>query len=291
MIEKFCGTCGSKYETDKKSFFKYCSTLCRSRDKFITVENGTEKPFKVWKMNYQKYPDFYLSLNWKNRLNNKCFVCGKEYSAFRMCCGKDCSLEMKRQTTLDTTGSEHNLSRDSKSRSNMKENLMNLYGINNVYQRNDVKEKLKQTWSLKYGFDNPSKSEIIKGKKRKEAEKNGFWIPREKWSLRKIYEANVQEITWSQIKKFARLKFGDDIWDRIKESRKLPHSEWLTIDHRYSRSYGFLNNIGPDVIGHICNLDVLTFEENRNKWSECSITIEELKSEIEKFNRNIKNEN
>jgi hypothetical protein len=288
IIEKFCERCGSKYETNKKSFFNYCSTLCKSKDKFITIENGTGKPFKVWKANYQKYPDFYSSLNWKNRMDNKCFVCGEEYKSFRMCCGKECSLVMKRQTTLNTTGSEHNLSRNSRSRSNMEENLMSLYGVNNVYQRDDVKEKLKQIWDLKYGFDNPSKYEKIKEKKRKEAERNGFWVPRDRWPVRKIYETNIQEITWSQMKKFARLKFGDDIWNRIKESRKLSHSEWLTIDHKYSKNRGFLENVRPEIIGNICNLDVITFKENRNKWSECSITIEELKLEIENFNKNIK---
>jgi hypothetical protein len=221
-------------------------------------------------------------------MDNKCFVCGKEYNSFRMCCGKECSLEMKKQTTLNTTGAEHNFSRNSRSRFNMEENLMSLYGVNNVFQRDDVKDKLKQTWYLKYGLDNPSKSDKIKEKKRKEAERNGFWIPRKRWSIRKIYETNVQEITWSQMKKFARLKFGDDIWDRIKESRKLSYSEWLTIDHKYSKSRGFLENVSPEIIGHISNLDVITFKENRNKWSECSITIEELKLEIENFNRNIK---
>lgn len=291
MIEKYCERCGNKYQTDKKSFYMYCSNLCKSRDKFIKIEDKNGNKFDVWKFNYQKYPDFYLGLAKSNKLMNKCFMCGNEYKAFRMCCSKECSINMKKQTTFKTTGAEHNLSKGSKSRSNMEENLLKLYGVSNVYQRGDVKEKLKHTWYLKYGYDNPSKSEKIKSKKRREAEKNGFWIPKEGWSGKKIYDNNVHEITWSQMRNFAKLKFGDDIWDRIKESRNLPQKEWLTVDHKYSRNQGFLERIDPLIIGHICNIDILTFEENRNKWSECSIKLNELKSEIEEFNKNIRNEN
>ena len=290
MIEKYCERCGIKYQTDKKSFFKYCSTLCRSKDKFILIKDKGGDEFNIWKDNFEKYPDFYLPLYKRDRLKNKCFVCGNEYKAFRMCCSKECSAIMKKQTTFETTGSEHNLSRMSKSRSNMEENLTELHGVSNVYQRDDVKEKLKNTWYLKYGHDNPSKSENIKAKKRRKAERNGFWVPREEWTERKVYDTNVHEITWSQMRKFAELKFGSNIWDRIKESRKLHQTEWLTVDHRYSRNQGFLEKLDPGIIGHICNLEILTFSENRNKWSSCSITISELKEEIEKFNKNIRNE-
>ena len=59
--------------------------------------------------------------------------------------------------------------------------------------------------------------------------------------------------------------------------------DWLTVDHRISRIYGFINKIPPNVIGHICNLEIMTFEKNRDKWAKCSITIDELIEEIEKF--------
>jgi hypothetical protein len=290
MIEKICSKCGSKYQSNIKSFFKYCSTLCRSKDKFIQIEDKNGDSFNVWKENFLKYPDFYSNLYKTDRLMNKCFICGNEYKSFRMCCSNECSGIMKKQTTFKTTGAEHNLSRESKSRSNMEENLIKLHGVRNVYQRFDVKERLKNTWNLKYGYDNPSKSEAIKIKKRKEAEKNGFWIPRGEWDERKVYETNVNAITWSQMKKFAELKFGDNIWNRIRESRKLSQTEWLTVDHKYSKVQGFLEKLDPSIIGHICNLDIMTFSENRNKWSSCSITIDELKIEIEKFNKNIRDE-
>ena len=38
--------------------------------------------------------------------------------------------------------------------------------MTNQFQRNEIKEKLKETWISKYGVDNPSKSEIVKIRKR-----------------------------------------------------------------------------------------------------------------------------
>lgn len=67
--------------------------------------------------------------------------------------------------------------------------------------------------------------------------------------------------------------------------------EWLTVDHIYSRSDGFLNKVSPDIIGHICNLNIITFQDNRNKWMHSYITIEDLKEKIKEFEEKIKDAN
>jgi hypothetical protein len=265
----------------------YCSSKCRSKSKFILIK-GKGKPFNVWKKNYEKYPDFYNSLaSYKDRIKNKCFVCGKEFENFSMCCSSECSKEMKKESTFLTTGSTHNLSRDSISRKNMENHLLEKHGVSNVFSRKDVVDKLKDTWVKKYGYSNPSKVDFIKNKKRKTAEKNGFWCPKEKMTIKNIYDENVHNITWSQMKKFAQLKFGKDIWERIKESKNLDQKDWLTVDHRYSRSMGFVNNISPEIIGHICNLEIISFSDNREKNYRCSIDIDSLMIEINEFNKKI----
>lgn len=63
-------------------------------------------------------------------------------------------------------GSKHNFSKKSKSRIEWENNLLDNEGIVNIFQREDVKEKIKKTLFEKYGVDNPSKSEIIKIKKK-----------------------------------------------------------------------------------------------------------------------------
>ena len=49
------------------------------------------------------------------------------------------------------------------------------------------------------------------------------------------------------------------------------------LDHKYSIIEGFKNKIDPKIIGHISNLEMLSWEENLRKQGECSITLKELK--------------
>jgi hypothetical protein len=53
-----------------------------------------------------------------------------------------------------------------------KKNLLEKYGVTNVFQIEEVKEKIKMTNLEKYGVNNPSKSERIKNKKIKTSNKN-----------------------------------------------------------------------------------------------------------------------
>ena len=48
------------------------------------------------------------------------------------------------------------------------------------------------------------------------------------------------------------------------------------LDHKYSISEGFNNNILPEIIGGIKNLEFIPWEENIKKRTKCSITINEL---------------
>ena len=177
MIKK-CKLCGKDFESDL-NLNQYCTTKCRSRDKFVEIQKGGNS-FKVWKKNYDKYPEFYDSLSsYRDKYKNKCFVCEKEYERFSMCCSKECSLIMKKHSTFLTTGANHNLSNNSIARKNMTESLQKKYGVDNVFARRDVLSKLKDTWIKKYGYTNPSKCDYIKNKKRSTAEKNGFWTPKE----------------------------------------------------------------------------------------------------------------
>lgn len=282
MMIKNCKNCGKDFESEL-NLNQYCTTKCKSQDKFFKIQ-GKGKSFKVWKKNYEKYPEFYNSLSsYKDRYKNKCFICEKEYEKFSMCCSESCSSIMKKQSTFLSTGSNHNLSKDSLARKNMIKSLNQKYGVDNVFARNDVLYKLKETWVQKYGYTNPSKVDQIKNKKRATAEKNGFWAPKEKMDLKSIYDENVHNITWSQMRRYAKIKFGDDIWEKISESRKLKQSEWLTVDHRYSRSFGFKHKISPEIIGHICNLEIINFSDNAKKNSSCSIKINELIKEIQEF--------
>ena len=48
------------------------------------------------------------------------------------------------------------------------------------------------------------------------------------------------------------------------------------LDHKYSITEGFRNNVPPKVIGNIHNLEFLYYKDNCSKGTKCSITLEEL---------------
>jgi hypothetical protein len=48
------------------------------------------------------------------------------------------------------------------------------------------------------------------------------------------------------------------------------------VDHKFSITQGFLNNIPPEIIGSFHNLEMLYHTNNIRKNSKCSITKEEL---------------
>lgn len=58
------------------------------------------------------------------------------------------------------------------------------------------------------------------------------------------------------------------------------------LDHKYSVFEGFRNKVPVEVIGHICNLEMLPYNKNTSKGEKCSITLDELKELIRKHDDN-----
>lgn len=52
------------------------------------------------------------------------------------------------------------------------------------------------------------------------------------------------------------------------------------VDHKFSISHGFENNIPPYIIGSFYNLQMLPWKQNLEKSTNCSITIEELLEKV-----------
>lgn len=53
------------------------------------------------------------------------------------------------------------------------------------------------------------------------------------------------------------------------------------LDHKYSIWQGFTNNVSPEIIGHIKNLEMLPYQENLSKFNKCSITLQQLIESID----------
>lgn len=65
--------------------------------------------------------------------------------------------------------------------------------------------------------------------------------------------------------------------DIVKNSNKKVIGDNLDLDHKFSMTEGFKNNIPPKVIGNWRNLEYIPLLENRSKGGKCSISLEEIK--------------
>lgn len=63
----------------------------------------------------------------------------------------------------------------------------------------------------------------------------------------------------------------------------------VSRDHKISVNYGYRNNIDPKIISHPANCEIMQHRKNNSKNSECSITLEQLLLDIEKFNNTYHN--
>lgn len=147
---------------------------------------------------------YYLLYNFKNSLNKKCPGCGKElvfhslYNGFYKTCGsKSCkaavSMETMRlfyrnnygcdsvfqipgfdlrakQTRKEKYGDENFSNKEKRKRT-----CLELYGVENPFQSEEVKAKSKETMLLRYGVDHPMHSEfIVNGMKSRYKNKTGY---------------------------------------------------------------------------------------------------------------------
>jgi len=121
------------------------------------------------------------------RKYNICKNCGDEFHHKQnKTCSIKCTKELKEKSFLLSCGTKHNFYKNSKSRIDWEKNLLENEGIINIFQREDVKKKIKKTIFEKYGVDSISKSQDIKLKKKKTLEKtinNNPRLFKEKWYI------------------------------------------------------------------------------------------------------------
>jgi len=92
-----------------------------------------------------------------------CKNCNVEFKHHQnQTCSKKCAQELKEKSFIESCGSKHNFSKESKSRLEWQKRLLDEEGIVNVFQRECVKEKSKSSIIKKFGVDNISKSPMIK---------------------------------------------------------------------------------------------------------------------------------
>lgn len=110
-------------------------------------------------------------------------------------------------------------------------------------------------------------------KARKTNEESGLWTKLEDLSDKQLYTRVVGKVM---------NKFNTEI-RKLENFDKRGHANktgTYHLDHKFSVSEGFKNNIPPYIIGNICNLEMITSINNLVKNRKCSITKENLLKEF-----------
>ena len=134
-----CNNCGINYENSK----------------FLNKKKIKENPNK------------YLHTCKDCRNIKTCENCETEFKHHQnRTCSNKCAKELKEKSYMTSQGTAHNFCKNSKSRIEFENSLLEKEGINNVFQRDSVKLSIEETMIIRYGVDNISKSEDIKVKKK-----------------------------------------------------------------------------------------------------------------------------
>ena len=100
--------------------------------------------------------------------------------------------------------------------------------------------------------------------------KNGIAIPKHLKTDFELYEEKVDNITYTSWR-----------WHQSKiNPNNLLRGIDYELDHKFSKTAGFINNVPPEIIGHYANLELISKNENRSKRTKCSITLNELYESI-----------
>lgn len=175
-----------------------------------------------------------------------------------MTCCSDCAWILKKEAYIKSCGSEHNFFSDS--------------GITNIFQREDIKEKIKKYYLDNFGVTNITQTEQYYINKRK----NGCFIPLVELTEFQIYKNNVISFTNFNLKCFGDEKFGID-WEKERDFFN------KHVYHIFSIKDGYLKKIEPFIIGSIINLNLIPYKENLSKHDKSNMIICDLYEKYKYF--------
>lgn len=141
---------------------------------------------------------------------------------------------------------------------------------NHCRNTNYLKQKYPNNWIKIY--------EKVSEKYRKRMEELGIWIEKDIIDDYKKYKSLVNRYTNKSLLFYGSLIENLEI--RSKE---------FQLDHKYSIKMGFINEISPEIIGSVVNLEILPAKFNSSKKENCSITKQQLLHQYKKFKENYEN--
>ena len=107
----------------------------------------------------------------------------------------------------------------------------------------------------------------------------GHWIPLNQKSKFDLYKYAVKKAQTNFIKELEQL-------EHFEKRGQSGLQDSYHLDHKVSISFGFINNVDPKIIGHICNLEMKPWLDNIKKSHHSDLTLEELRLRIDEYETN-----
>lgn len=263
-----CKLCGNKcsFITMNQGYYDYCSNDCRNKDpEFrkmlshaintkVDKEKAKETRKKTCKKKYGK--EFVFQIEEFQEKQKQTLI--EKYGVSHNFLMEDC-IE-KRWKTLNGNKEEINKKRKAfwtdtnikKVNDTRIETLHERYGadIDNVMDLDGTIEAINKTFNEKYGEDWFVETDMF----RQIMEDVHGWIPEEQ--RQKYYNYCLKVL--KETRKYSKLLFNN--WNGLcyytcfKLNNIQMHSLQVTIDHKTSKYYGYINDISPIEIGRMDNL-------------------------------------
>lgn len=261
----------------KKINYKHKKIKCKCENTWCGRE------FEIVDYIFNIDPEIHKKCKECRLYEKECLICKKFHNNQGITCSDKCAYELKKESWLKSCGTEHNFSKNSSSRIKWENELKENFGVINVFQKEEVKLKIKKSLMIKYNVEHPSQIMENYIRRRIIGEELGILIPLNELSEYQIYRNNVFSFTQYNLRIFGENYFGEN-WKSTLGCKNINTD--FNIDHIYSIKNGFMKKIPPYVIGSIVNLRLILFGENISKSDRSDITIEELYEKYEIFEAN-----
>lgn len=273
MVEKpKCPICGNhaKFKSFNIGYVEYCGQSCANSGKWknTDIESANMKRKLFWESKPEKkrLKDKKIS-----ETNSKVWASGTELR-IKQTQKVDFNkvYEKGAQTKFERYGDKNPWRFGS---DKFKQHLLEIYGVDNCRLIEYMTERIQKTFLEKYNVLNSIDLPGVREKALKTKRDNFIKKIHDIESLANYYKkvwfiTNSNDLTTLEN---YELRGRADIDDNAYH-----------LDHIYSISVGYLNDVDPEIIGNIENLQMLPWKENITKGKNCHITLEQLNEKIQR---------
>ena len=298
-LDLICDYCGIEFQRQARQIKERlagdrCCSKCSSQELYCKnkLDIGKSKQQLKDERDLQKYGKIGLSKEEKTKQTNL-----ERYDTENPF-GSLIIISKIKKTKLDRYGDENYTNLDKAKQTNLSR-----HGVENAFISKHSIEKIKKTKLDRYGDENYTNLDKAK---QTNLERYGVEYNFQREDIKKVIKESYKKYSDSQKFYDFRLKlreeknwgeFREDTsdWEKYKflvwgfternelhllenyEKRGLAGVDGCyQLDHKVSIKFGFDNNVNPEIIGHINNLEFIPWKDNLSKGIGCSITLEQL---------------